>query len=107
MFVEFVCVCVSERVSKMYCSVYRFSSFNLLFYFGTSTIPDYVHPWVVTKSRYKKYLRATQLNKMLPILSIKDACIGLLSLNLASKMFMTVKWRILHTNKMLGKPPTA
>ena len=44
---------------------------------------------------------------MLPILSIKDACIGLLSLNLASKMFMTVKWRILHTNKMLGKPPTA
>ena len=44
---------------------------------------------------------------MLPILSIKDACIGLLSLNLVSKMFMTVKWRILHTNKMLGKPPTA
>ena len=24
----------------MYCSVYRFSSFNLLFYFGTSTIAD-------------------------------------------------------------------
>ena len=34
----FVCVC--ERVIKMYCFVYRFSSFNLLFYFGTSIPPD-------------------------------------------------------------------
>jgi hypothetical protein len=44
---------------------------------------------------------------MLPILSIKDACVGLLSLNLASKMWMTIKWRVLHTNKKLGKPVSA
>jgi len=44
---------------------------------------------------------------MLPILSIKDACVGLLSLNLASKMYMTIRWRVLETNKKLNKPITA